>query len=139
MQDKIFCDSNIFLYAFSKIDEDKKHISSQILRADCTISTQVINEVSNNLIKKLNFDNEKVKKFVLAAYSRYEVSNVTQNIFITACDIRAKYNFSYYDSLILSSALESQCDTLYSEDMQHNFKIEDLTIINPFTKEQAND
>ena len=53
MKDKIFCDSNIFLYAFSEQDLIKKNIASDILTSKCTISTQVINEVSNNMIISL--------------------------------------------------------------------------------------
>jgi predicted nucleic acid-binding protein len=40
--------------------------------------------------------------------------------------------FSFYDALIVSSAIEAGCDTLYSEDMQHGRSIGGLTIINPF-------
>jgi predicted nucleic acid-binding protein len=47
--------------------------------------------------------------------------------------VHFKYKFSYYDSLIISSALENGCSILYSEDLHHNQKIEKtLTIINPF-------
>jgi len=46
---------------------------------------------------------------------------------------REKYKYSYWDSLILASALENSCSILYSEDMQHGQVIEDsLKIINPF-------
>jgi predicted nucleic acid-binding protein len=49
-----------------------------------------------------------------------------------AYKIRDKYDFSYWDSLIVASALERGCETLYSEDMQHNQVIENkLTIKNP--------
>lgn len=38
-----------------------------------------------------------------------------------------------YDSLIIATALEASCTTLYSEDMQHGQLIENkLLIINPF-------
>jgi predicted nucleic acid-binding protein len=49
-----------------------------------------------------------------------------------ACDIRDSYNISYYDSLIVSTALNAKCTVLYSEDMQHGLKIDDLVILNPF-------
>ncbi len=133
MKDKIFCDSNIFLYAFSEQDLIKKNIASNILTSKCTISTQVINEVSNNMIRKLNFSNIYIEKFTLSCYDKYEIINFKRTIYTKACSIRDKYNISYYDSLILSSAINSKCDILYSEDMQHNQKIEDLTVINPFT------
>ncbi len=40
-----------------------------------------------------------------------------------------------YDSLIISTALENNCEILYSEDMQHKQIIENkMVIINPFER-----
>lgn len=132
MKDKIFIDSNIFLYAFSDKDMSKQSISAQIVKQNHTISTQVLNEVSNNMIKKLNFSNKEIEKFISSCYIQYNIIDFSKEIFIKASQVRDRYNISYYDSLILSSAINSKCDILYSEDMQHNQKIEDLTVINPF-------
>ena len=132
MKDKIFIDSNIFLYAFSDKDISKQGISAEIVKQSHTISTQVVNEVSSNMIKKLNFSNKEIEKFISSCYMQYNIVDFSKEIFIKASIIRDKYNISYYDSLILSSAINSKCDFLYSEDMQHNQKIEKLTIINPF-------
>jgi len=47
--------------------------------------------------------------------------------------ISARYGFTFWDSMILASALENNCSVLYSEDMHHNQIIEgSLQIINPF-------
>ncbi len=47
-----------------------------------------------------------------------------------------KYQYSYYDSLIIAAALDSNCTILYSEDLKHNHIIENtLTILNPFINE----
>jgi predicted nucleic acid-binding protein len=47
--------------------------------------------------------------------------------------IQNKYHFSYYDSLIIASALESNCEFLLSEDMNDAQVIEkSLTILNIF-------
>ena len=132
MRDKIFIDSNIFLYAFSDKNISKQIISARIVKQNHTISTQVLNEVSNNMLKKLNFSNKEIEKFISSCYMQYNIVDFSKEIFIKASIVRDKYNFSYYDSLILSSAITSKCDILYSEDMQHNQRIEDLTIINPF-------
>ncbi|NOX15229.1 MAG: PIN domain-containing protein [Epsilonproteobacteria bacterium] len=132
MKDKIFIDSNIFLYAFSDKDISKQSISAKIVEQSHTISTQVLNEVSNNMIKKLDFSNEEIKKFILSCYVQYNIIDFSKEIFVKASIIRDRYNISYYDSLIISSAIDSKCDIIYSEDMQHNQKIENLTITNPF-------
>jgi len=47
--------------------------------------------------------------------------------------VKEKYRYSYYDSVIIASALQNNCTVLYSEEMNHNQVIENsLTIINPF-------
>ncbi len=96
---------------------------------------QVVNEVSKNLLYKLNFNEDEIFKFLKSLYKRHLVAELTKAIFIQASNLRRKYNFSYYDSIIVATALENECNILYSEDMQPNQIIDDkLTIINPFEK-----
>jgi predicted nucleic acid-binding protein len=48
-------------------------------------------------------------------------------------DIMKKFNYSYWDCLILASALENNCTILYTEDMQDGQTVEGkLKILNPF-------
>jgi predicted nucleic acid-binding protein len=52
---------------------------------------------------------------------------------LKACELRENYKFSYYDSLIISSAVLEDCYILFSEDMQDELIIENkLKIANPF-------
>lgn len=134
MSVKRFIDSNIFLYAFSDKMLSKQAIAKNIiLNGSPTISVQVINEVSNNLLKKLQFQENEISSFIENCYERYSVVNITQETFIAASEIRIKHQFSYYDSIIVASALINQCQVLYTEDMQHGKLIADsLKIINPF-------
>ncbi len=137
MKDRIFIDSNIFLYAFSDLDNKKRAIASKIIAQKNIISTQVVNEVSSNLIKKLKFNNDEIYKFIESCYNRYIVENIEQKTFLNACKFRDKYHLSYYDSLIVSSAVLSGCDILYSEDMQDGLLIDErLMIINPFRNDK---
>ena len=140
MNDSVFVDSNIFLYAFSKIDGNSKNkelekqvIASNIILENINISTQVINEVSNNMLRKLKFSNAEVREFVESCYGRYEIVNFSEELFIVASEVREKYNISYYDSLIVSAGLKVNATVLYSEDMHNGLVINGcLTIINPF-------
>lgn len=136
MRDKIFIDSNILLYAFSSAELQKQAIAKDIILKKCTISTQVINEVVVNLIKKFKMSEDKIESFVNSCYARYEVETIGQESFLIASSLRKKYLLSCYDSMILSSAIESQCNIIYSEDMQHKLQIDSrLTIINPFNND----
>jgi predicted nucleic acid-binding protein len=56
-----------------------------------------------------------------------------------ALALKEKYGYSWWDSLLLASSLEEECEILYSEDMQDGQLIEGvLTIRNPFTEQVIN-
>ena len=136
MKDKIFLDTNIVLYALDK-DGVKQQIAINLLKSNPTISTQVLNEFSNICIKKLKITIEQVEKFVDVLSSDLNVKVFDVNTIFQALSLKSKYNFQYYDSLIVATALENECNILYSEDMQDGLVIEQrLTIINPFKKEE---
>jgi predicted nucleic acid-binding protein len=131
--DKIcFIDSNIWLYAFIETPDKSLIAKSLIEGADITISTQVINEVCVNLIKKSQFPEEKIRNLIESFYNKYSVLELGIEILFKASNIRTHHNFSFWDSLILASALHGGCDILYSEDMQAGFMMESTIIINPF-------
>ncbi|MDE0152239.1 MAG: hypothetical protein OXN23_00020 [Gammaproteobacteria bacterium] len=49
-----------------------------------------------------------------------------------ALSLAQSYGFGFYDCLIISSALEAECDILLTEDLQDGQRIENLTVVNPF-------
>ena len=53
-------------------------------------------------------------------------------LYHASLDIQSRYRFAYYDALIVASALDAGCATLYSEDMQDRQRIEGLTVVDPF-------
>jgi len=53
-------------------------------------------------------------------------------LFVSALRIYAQYHFSWYDSSIVAAAQEARCSILYSEDLQHGQRVDDLRIENPF-------
>ena len=134
MHDKIFADSNIWLYAFMKSDLEKKIIAEKIvLNKKINLSVQVINEVCINLIKKVNYTNNDILILLKNLNNKYKISNLSFNTISLSVEIRKKYKVSYWDSLIIASALQNKCTILYTEDMQHKQIIENtLEIINPF-------
>ena len=98
------------------------------------ISTQVLQETANTLYKKFKTDLHTIRLLLEECVLNVNTLHVnTHETILKACAIADSYNFSLYDSLIISSALEAGCQILYSEDMQHNQNIEGkLKIINPF-------
>ena len=137
MQDDLaFIDSNVIVYAYSHTEQNKRDIASNvIIENDCLVSTQVLNEYCNVCIKKKFISIPEIQNDITEILNNcgfYVVDEVTIN---RALFIKNSYGFSYYDSLIIASALECGCSTLFSEDMQHGQVIENtLKIINPFTE-----
>jgi len=134
MQDKIFIDSNIWLYAFMQDDSNKKEKAiSLISKSNIILSTQVINEVCFNLLKKADYSEIDLQSMINNINRRYQVTLIDEKVILKASQIRMNYNISFWDSFIISSALDNDCGILYSEDMHHNLKIEDKMIVkNPF-------
>ena len=134
MNGEVLFDTNILIYSYSDKTEPKKDIAKGlILDSNGLISTQVIQEMCNILIKKFKMDRVSITRTLLEMKNNFFVSTNNIDTVSTAVEIHFKYKFSYYDSLIIASALENNCTILYSEDLQHNQKIEKtLTIINPF-------
>jgi len=60
--------------------------------------------------------------------------STTSEAYKKTFDLVKKYDFQVFDAIIIASALESGCKTLYSEDMHNGLLIESqLEIINPFS------
>ena len=139
MKDKIFIDTNLWVYAYTSKDLDKRNKARDILfeyAENIVISTQVVNEFSFVMLRKFKIDIKDLNTIVKRMIKNYEVSLIYYSTIEKAFDLIQKYNFSYYDSLIVSSALENECSVLYSEDMHHGLVVENkLKIINPFKEE----
>jgi predicted nucleic acid-binding protein len=63
-----------------------------------------------------------------------EVVSVTLNTHTAAVSLAHDHGLSFYDALIVASAIETGCDILYIEDMQHGRAIGGLAIVNPFVE-----
>lgn len=133
MNDDATIDSNILIYAFGKQDNSKSRIAREIITACKKISLQTINETVFALKRKFNFSINELQEIIQFFKEKYIVKNTDIHTLETAIVIMDKYQYSFWDSMMLASALENKCTEIYSEDMQHNQTIEGrLRIINPF-------
>lgn len=134
-----FIDTNIFVYQLERLDVRKATIAEQLIEqgiatGGACISFQVVQECLNVVLRKaqISLEENETRKYlqsVLAPLLRVQPS---LRLYHAALDIQSRYRFSFYDSLIIAAALEAGCKTLYSEDLQHGQRIEQLTIHNPF-------
>jgi len=122
----------MLLYTLST-DTRKADIAAQILQNGGTISVQVLNEFANVAKRKLGMSWDEVAR-ALTSIRRFcaQPRPLTVETHEAAVRIADRYGYGLYDSLILASAVEAHCDTLYSEDMHNGQTIDRLTIRNPF-------
>ena len=58
-------------------------------------------------------------------------------LFLETLRVISRYQVSWFDSLIVAGALESNCTSLLSEDFQHGLRIGNLRVENPFLPAKA--
>jgi len=131
---KAFLDTNLFVYLYSDSDITKKEsVIKAINQYERFISTQIINEFCNVCIRKLSMPIIAVRKAVAEICENCNLVMVDDTTASAALNIYEKYGYSFYDCLIIVSALESRCRFLLSEDMADGQTIEGvLTIKNIF-------
>ncbi len=134
-----FIDSNIWLYRFIINPRDTNAIPKQQIATTVTnsqnilISTQVVNEVCANLIRKAGFNNAQIQILLEELAQGCEILPVSLETLQSAVKLRDRYLLSFWDSLIVASAVLGGASILYSEDMQDGLMLENsLQIVNPF-------
>ncbi len=115
-------------------ESSPKHALAQTLieRNSVVLSTQVVNEVCNNLIRKAGYTEPEIQQTIQNLAAVYPILDVTFPIIRQASVLRVAYRLSYWDSLILATAQDAGCSVVYSEDMQDGLRIGALTLRNPF-------
>lgn len=90
--------------------------------------------MSNVLKRKFSLSYSQIRDAVQEVSKGFPIILVSVNTIEMALNLAERYQYSYFDSLILASALEAGCQILYSEDLQDGQRIENqLTIVNPFS------
>jgi predicted nucleic acid-binding protein len=134
MPDKVFIDTNVLIYGYSEDEPDKRQRAIDCVGSgEAWISTQVLNETINVLKRKFSLSYSQIRDAVQELSEGFPIVLVSVNTIEMALNLAERYQYSYFDSLILASALEAGCQILYSEDLQDGQRIENqLTIVNPF-------
>jgi len=138
MDGKIFLDTNIIVYSFDKAAADKNKKAKELLdllyeKPQCLISTQVIQEFCNVAFRKMEpaLSEVEVREFI-STFPANQIEIIDIDTINRALIIKKQYRLSFWDSLVVATALIAGCNTLYSEDMKNNIVIDGLTIKNPF-------
>ena len=134
MSDKVFFDTNILLYTIGQDVARTPTVEALVTRGGL-ISVQVLSELASVAHRKLGMPWSDVS----AALGAIRVLcpsplPLTVETHDEALRLSEQHGFHIYDALIVAAALEADCATLYTEDLQAGQVIDGrLTIRNPFT------
>jgi len=131
-----FFDSNILIYLASA-DPAKADRAEKLVAGGGAISVQVLNEIANVARRKMGMSWQETHAFLSTLRALLPVHPLTVEVHDAGLALAERYGVSIYDAMIASSAIDAGCDTLWSEDMQHNMVLENrLRIVNPFSERQ---
>ena len=129
-----FFDTNVLIYVASD-DPAKADRAEAIIGSGGVISVQVLNELANVARRKMRMSWQDTHSFLSLLRGLLTVHPLDVETHETGLALAERYNLSLYDAMIAASALHADCDTLWSEDMQHGMALDDrLRIVNPFRK-----
>jgi predicted nucleic acid-binding protein len=128
---KAFFDTNVLLYLVSD-DREKADKTDQLIEGRGTVSVQVLNEFASVALRKTKLGWPVVHDTLAAVRAACDVVPLSVELHDDGIRIAERYGFPIYDSMIIAAAAISDCDTLYSEDLQDKQVIGQVTIRNPF-------
>jgi predicted nucleic acid-binding protein len=134
-----FLDTNIFVYTFD-LQESRKSKLAENLIAEALrtglgmISYQVAQEFIAVVCKPFQtpMSFEQIERYWNATLRPLLAVHSSPGLFVRALDLARRDQLAWYDALIVSAAIQGDCEVLYSEDMQHGRRFGDLIVQNPF-------
>jgi predicted nucleic acid-binding protein len=133
-----FVDTNVLVYAYDRSAGPKREAALALLnrlwedRSGC-ISIQVLQEFYVTMTRKvpLPLSAAEARRIVrdLGCWRLHapDVKDV-----LDAIDLQQRFGLSFWDGMIIQSALHLECETLWSEDLSHGQWYESTRVKNPF-------
>lgn len=133
---KVALDTNILAYAEGVDSAEKRdtvlELLSNIPREAAIVPIQVLGELYNVLVRKAGRSRKVARDTLLSWRDAYPVAGTTPDVMLMAADLAADHHFGIWDAVILSTASQTGCRLLLSEDLQDGFTWGGVTVVNPF-------
>lgn len=136
MSAEYFLDTNLVVYAFDRKAEEKRKRALGLMAPErpWIISWQIVQEFCSVALHRFSIPLDHVflcdyLEMILLPHCKIMPS---ASLYREAVQIHRDTQFRYYDSLVIAAALASGASVLYTEDLQHDRKIGNLRIVNPF-------
>ena len=139
MPAEFFLDTNILVYTFDATHPAKQARARELVEHALehrtgVISYQVVQELLNVATRKFArpLGPQQAQRYLNEVLEPLCGVFAGIDLYRKALALQERWRYSFYDCLIIASALQAGCRTLYSEDLQNGQSIETLTIVDPF-------
>jgi predicted nucleic acid-binding protein len=139
MSVKFFLDTNVFVYEDSSSHPAKQAIAMRLVddafaSGNGVVSFQVVQEFFSVAFRRFSppMSYTEAERKLTITFAPLLMVHSSYSLYQHALVLTRKYSLSWYDSLIVAAALESDCRILYTEDLQHGQKFDNLRVQNPF-------
>src|ERR1700756_2101750 len=139
MNGRFFLDTNIFVYSFDasspkKAAQARKLIRRAIETRGGIVSYQVVQEFFNVALRRFAEPMSVAEgdQYLSTTFRPLLTVHSSYGLYSRALQLASAYSLSWYDSLIVASAIEGRCGVLYSEDFQDGQRFGGIRIENPF-------
>jgi predicted nucleic acid-binding protein len=135
---KVFVDTNVLIYAYD-VSSGVKHARAAELVTELwksrtgLVSTQVLQEFYVTVTRKIARPLETSSaRQIISDLSRWEVVTIEPNTILAALDLQRDHLLSFWDAMNVTTALNGNAETLFTEDLNHGQVIGGVTVRNPF-------
>jgi predicted nucleic acid-binding protein len=144
MSDRFFLDTTVFVYSFDRSAPAKARKAARLIREALTtqkgvISYRVVQEFFNVALKRFSqhMGAADAGQYLIAVFRALLAVHSSQALYAEALFLHAQSGLSqdgisWRDSLIVSAAIQTRCEILFSEDLQHGRRFGALRVMNPF-------
>ena len=134
---KVFADTNVMFYGRDDADDLKvitaRHWVSYAAKMNALcLNLQVLNELTTVLLRKRKQLRPAQVFEAVDTLIPFGASPVNLETVESARGLHTTLGYSWWDCVLLASALELRCSHFLSEDLSDSQQIAGMTIINPF-------
>jgi len=136
--DRSFVDTNVFVYLFDADAPQKRAVARRLLddgaaAGRLVLSTQVLKEFYVTVTRKLAAPlAEDDALEATRSLGELPMVQVDPELIYAAISLSRRHQLSFWDALIVRSAVAADCKRLLSEDLQHGQEIDGVQVENPF-------
>jgi predicted nucleic acid-binding protein len=139
MNDRVFLDTNIFVYSFDQSAPRKAATAERLIREAVAshkgvVSYQVVQEFFNVALRRFArpMQTSEAEQYLGTVFRPLLAIHSSAALYSEALRMQSRGGLSWYDSLIVSAAAQAGCDVLLTEDLQDGRRFGSLRIANPF-------